>query len=184
MWRIKTSDTFILIIMKRSTWIAALGFLFCFLASCSYSPVKSVGTYNYDAKQMAVGVANPPKDAMVIESKEVDSDSIVKKPSENTENVENPENDKLRAENESLKREIQNLRSLLATPSTQTSTSQEIPTTASEKVAPQGDQKQSTGFWLTSSSKKRHNSSCRYYKTSNGSECGPNDGIPCKLCGG
>ena len=51
---------------------------------------------------MALGIANPPKDAMVIESKEVDSDSIVKKPSENTENAENPENDKLRAENDHL----------------------------------------------------------------------------------
>ncbi len=167
--------------MKRSIWVVALGFLHCFLASCSYSPVKSVGTYNYDAKQMAVGIDNPPKDAMVIESKEVDTDSIVKEPSENAEDAEN---EKLKAENESLKQEIQNLRILLATPSTQTSSTQEIPTIAPEKVAPQGDQKQSTGFWLTSSSKKRHNSSCRYYKNSKGSECGQNDGIPCKSCGG
>jgi hypothetical protein len=180
-WWLKTSEKFSLTIMKRSIWIAALGFVYCFLASCSYSPVKSVGTYNYDAKQMAVGVDNPPKDSMVIESKEVDTNSIVKEPSENAEDAEN---EKLKTENESLKQEIQNLRVLLAAPSTQTSSSQEIPTIASEKVAAQGDQKQSTGFWLTSSSKKRHNSSCRYYKTSNGSECGPNDGIPCKVCGG
>jgi hypothetical protein len=29
----------------------------------------------------------------------------------------------------------------------------------------------------------RHNSRCRYYN-SNGSTCGPNDGVPCKICGG
>ena len=38
--------------------------------------------------------------------------------------------------------------------------------------------------WMTTSSKKRHNSSCRYYKKTNGRPCGPNEGVPCKLCGG
>ena len=38
--------------------------------------------------------------------------------------------------------------------------------------------------WLTDSSKKRHNSTCRYYKKTTGRPCGPNEGTACKLCGG
>ena len=38
--------------------------------------------------------------------------------------------------------------------------------------------------WMTTSSNKRHNSSCRYYKKTNGRPCGHNEGLPCKLCGG
>ena len=34
-----------------------------------------------------------------------------------------------------------------------------------------------------SSSGKRHNSRCRYFKSA-GDTCGPNDGEPCKVCGG
>jgi hypothetical protein len=34
-----------------------------------------------------------------------------------------------------------------------------------------------------SSSGKRHNSRCRYY-SSEGRECGPSDGVACKICGG
>jgi len=33
-----------------------------------------------------------------------------------------------------------------------------------------------------SSTGKRHNSNCRYFGS--GSPCGPNDGVPCKVCGG
>ena len=40
-----------------------------------------------------------------------------------------------------------------------------------------------TGYRCTKSG-KRHNSSCRYYRTTNGRPCGPHDGTPCKLCGG
>ena len=90
----------------------------------------------------------------------------------------------LKAENEALKQEVQNLRKLLATGSTTTSEATTEPKTATPTVSSTSETANSTGFWLTSSSKKRHNSSCRYYKTSNGSECGPNDGTPCKSCGG
>jgi micrococcal nuclease len=38
--------------------------------------------------------------------------------------------------------------------------------------------------WLTGSSNKRHNSSCRYYRKTNGRPCGASDGTACKLCGG
>jgi hypothetical protein len=34
-----------------------------------------------------------------------------------------------------------------------------------------------------STSGKRHNSRCRYFKSA-GTGCGPNDGEPCKVCGG
>jgi micrococcal nuclease len=38
--------------------------------------------------------------------------------------------------------------------------------------------------WMTNSSRKRHNSGCRYFKTTNGVPCGASDGTPCKVCGG
>jgi hypothetical protein len=37
---------------------------------------------------------------------------------------------------------------------------------------------------MTTSSGKRHNSSCRYYGTTKGRPCGKDEGIPCKVCGG
>lgn len=40
------------------------------------------------------------------------------------------------------------------------------------------------GYWLTRSSNKRHNSRCEHYKKTNGRPCGPDEGVPCKLCGG
>ena len=98
-------------------------------------------------------------------------------------------NAQLKAENDSLKQEIQNLRKLLATGSTspiETKTEPKI-SPAKEPVSSESASLEtaiSTGFWLTTSSKRRHNNSCKYYKTSKGSECGPNDGSPCKSCGG
>lgn len=38
--------------------------------------------------------------------------------------------------------------------------------------------------WLTTSSQKRHNKKCRYYKETAGRPCGPTEGKPCKVCGG
>lgn len=40
------------------------------------------------------------------------------------------------------------------------------------------------GGWWMSSSGKRHNSKCRYYKTGNGHPCKKDEGTPCKKCGG
>lgn len=40
------------------------------------------------------------------------------------------------------------------------------------------------GYWLTRSSNKRHNSGCEMYRKTNGRPCGPDEGIPCKICGG
>ncbi len=39
-------------------------------------------------------------------------------------------------------------------------------------------------YWLTASSNVRHNSKCRYYQKTKGRPCGPNEGTPCKICGG
>lgn len=39
-------------------------------------------------------------------------------------------------------------------------------------------------FWITTKTKVRHNSRCRYYKNSKGTTCGPDDGRECKICGG
>lgn len=40
-------------------------------------------------------------------------------------------------------------------------------------------------YWITKSSRKRHNQRCRYYKNSKG-YCteNPEEGIACKICGG
>jgi len=38
--------------------------------------------------------------------------------------------------------------------------------------------------WFTALSGKRHNSRCRYFRTTEGRLCSPDEGKPCKLCGG
>jgi hypothetical protein len=90
----------------------------------------------------------------------------------------------LRSENEALKQELQHLRKLLATSLGQPSGTAVTQTSSTAIASPQTVQQQSTEFWLTSSSKKRHNSSCRYYQNSNGRSCNVDEGIPCKICGG
>jgi hypothetical protein len=39
-------------------------------------------------------------------------------------------------------------------------------------------------YWITKSSNKRHNSSCRWYKKSKGYCTDEKIGIACKICGG
>jgi len=90
----------------------------------------------------------------------------------------------LRAENEALKVELQYLRKLLATSLGQPSGTAVTQTSSTATASPQTVQPQSTGYWITSSSRKRHNSSCRYYQNSNGRPCTADEGIPCKICGG
>ena len=42
-----------------------------------------------------------------------------------------------------------------------------------------------TGYWLNTSSNKRHNSNCRNYRnTKRGKNCSKNAGSPCGICGG
>jgi hypothetical protein len=58
------------------------------------------------------------------------------------------------------------------------------PRVAKVRQAAPSSQQAETAFWITNSSRKRHNSSCRYYKNSGGRACAKDEGIPCKICGG
>lgn len=51
--------------------------------------------------------------------------------------------------------------------------------------AEEDDDTQGEGiYWITKSSKKRHNSGCRYFKKSKGSFGAAHEGVACKACGG
>jgi Skp family chaperone for outer membrane proteins len=94
----------------------------------------------------------------------------------------------LKQENQQLKQENQRLRELLSQGNTNTRTApvaQPAGTYAPQTAASTGssDQKALT-HWLTTSSNKRHNSSCRWFKNSKGRPCRADEGIPCKICGG
>jgi hypothetical protein len=90
----------------------------------------------------------------------------------------------LKAENDALKLELQTLRKLLANSPTH-AIGQSAPQVNSNNIAStSAGATQSSSYWITLSSKKRHNSSCRYYQNSNGRLCSPEEGIPCKICGG
>src|SRR4051794_2813936 len=94
---------------------------------------------------------------------------------------------KLRQEVQQLREENQRLRQLLidrkdATPApyapAPVRSAPAAPPSTPAAARPQG-----LTYWLTLSRNKRHNSTCRYYRASNGRPCGPNEGIPCKICG-
>jgi hypothetical protein len=75
----------------------------------------------------------------------------------------------------------------LATTSPQRSapTTQARSTTATTTPRPAAHERAGEGeHWLTASSNKRHNSTCKYYKATKGRPCGAKEGIPCKACGG
>lgn len=93
---------------------------------------------------------------------------------------------KLEKDVENLKREMHQLRRLLAGKkgsdsdiSPSTTKHSEEPSESIETPSADCD----TCYWCTKSG-KRHNSNCKYYKTTKGRPCGPNDGTACKLCGG
>jgi len=54
----------------------------------------------------------------------------------------------------------------------------------SKPASSKSSQKNQLTHWMTNSSKKRHNKSCRYFKNSKGRMCKPTEGIACKICGG
>jgi septal ring factor EnvC (AmiA/AmiB activator) len=87
----------------------------------------------------------------------------------------------LKAENEALKMENRSLHRMLAAKQQQATDSATAVPKPPSGLAPT---QQQTGYWITISSGVRHNSSCRYYMNSKGRPCGPNEGRPCKLCGG
>lgn len=104
------------------------------------------------------------------------------------------ENAKLKEENAQLRKENQQLRRLLAdkvegNPVTPPATNSvtEVQTNqvggARTNQATAEVESQLT-HWFTTSSGKRHNSHCRYFKTTEGRLCGPDEGKACKLCGG
>ncbi len=89
----------------------------------------------------------------------------------------------LRAENEALRRENQMLRRELI------SKNGALP----DSVMPEKGVAADTGlepvdketeYWLSSKTKVRHNKRCRNYRRVKVRPCGPDDGRPCKACGG
>ena len=91
--------------------------------------------------------------------------------------------EQLKKENELLRKENQKLRSKFVTKGT---SGKNVPSDASAAVNEHAGQNPAVlneEYWL-SSSNKRHNSKCRYFKKSKGKSCGKDDGTPCKICGG
>jgi hypothetical protein len=94
---------------------------------------------------------------------------------------------KLKAQVEALVKENQQLRQLLAQqpPSQRAAAPTQVKDNNETKSgASVSEEKQSQECWITTSSSKRHNPTCRYYKTSKGRACTKAEGIPCKICGG
>ena len=91
---------------------------------------------------------------------------------------------RLQKENQSLRKENQKLRAQLVTKGVAHSAvdSKDASERPSEKVTAKSDD--AGDYWLTTSSKKRHNSKCRLYKNTKGRPCGKDEGTPCKRCGG
>ena len=86
------------------------------------------------------------------------------------------ENDALRRENQMLRRELVSKNGVLPD-----SLLPEKGVVTEATTEPAGED---TGYWLSSKTKVRHNRRCRNYRKVNGRPCGPNDGRPCKTCGG
>jgi hypothetical protein len=103
---------------------------------------------------------------------------------------------RLKEQNQQLRIENQKLRRLLADQGEATSSgplaardtvsdaARSLPTVVvnTNPVAPAADI--ALTHWLTKSSSKRHNTRCKFYQKTEGRLCGPNEGLPCTVCGG
>ena len=95
------------------------------------------------------------------------------------------ENELLRKENQALRRQVVALRSRLGTSEAEkagieaNNNGKDLDTKA-KNIKPDTENDE---HWLSGSG-KRHNSSCRYFKTGNGRLCTEKEGTPCKVCGG
>lgn len=87
------------------------------------------------------------------------------------------ENETLRRENQKLRREL--VRQKEGEPVIDMSGKH-----VDQKKSEQSDRIVDDGGWWLSSTGKRHNSKCRYYKTGKGRPCEKADGTACKKCGG
>ena len=90
------------------------------------------------------------------------------------------ENEALRKENQMLRREL--VRQRGGVPVIDLGKAQEPKEV--EGAAVNGKATDDGGYWLVIKSMKRHNSKCRYYKMGKGRPCKPDEGTPCKKCGG
>ena len=95
------------------------------------------------------------------------------------------ENELLRKENQALRRQVVALRSRLGTSEAEKAGADAKNKggdldAAAKDVKPD---RENDEHWLSGSG-KRHNSSCRYFKTGNGRLCTEKEGSPCKVCGG
>ena len=95
------------------------------------------------------------------------------------------ENELLRKENQALRRQVVALRTRIGSSEAEKAGADakgkgEALDAAASTVKPD---RENDEHWLTGSG-RRHNSSCRYFKTGNGRLCTEKEGTPCKVCGG
>jgi regulator of replication initiation timing len=96
------------------------------------------------------------------------------------------EHSKLKEENAQLRKENQQLRRLLADTGVPGGAASASSNAVSVVQVNQPNTETETQLtqWFTTATGKRHNSHCRYFKTTEGRRCGPDEGKACKLCGG